>query len=111
MRRKLRADVQSAFPSVSSEKLSHLVPNKEELNVVKLYSHKGKAVTAYVLNKNPIFFEVDKQIYPTVYTLWSYPDLVAAFTTWPAVLTKLAGGAGEASEAQRHNRRFIKRQI
>ncbi|XP_078098334.1 eukaryotic translation initiation factor 2D isoform X2 [Mustelus asterias] len=31
--------------------------------------------------------------YCTVYTLWSYPDLLPAFTTWPAVLTKLAGGA------------------
>ncbi|XP_059509355.1 eukaryotic translation initiation factor 2D isoform X2 [Stegostoma tigrinum] len=28
-----------------------------------------------------------------VYTLWSCPDLLAAFTTWPVVLTKLAGGA------------------
>ncbi|XP_041052307.1 eukaryotic translation initiation factor 2D isoform X1 [Carcharodon carcharias] len=92
-RRKLKADVQSAFPSLSSGELAHLIPNKEELNVVKMYLHKGEVVTAYVLNKNPIFFELGKRLYPTVYTLWSYPDLLAAFTTWPAVLTKLTGGA------------------
>uniref|UniRef100_A0A8C9JVR2 Eukaryotic translation initiation factor 2D n=2 Tax=Panthera tigris TaxID=9694 RepID=A0A8C9JVR2_PANTA len=27
------------------------------------------------------------------YTLWSYPDLLPAFTTWPPVLEKLVGGA------------------
>ncbi|XP_043572547.1 eukaryotic translation initiation factor 2D isoform X1 [Chiloscyllium plagiosum] len=92
-RRKLKADVQSAFPSLSGAELSHLIPNKEELNVVKMYLHKGDVVTAYVLNKNPIFFEMNRRLYPTVYTLWSCPDLLVAFTTWPAVLTKLAGGA------------------
>ncbi|XP_067913387.1 eukaryotic translation initiation factor 2D isoform X2 [Heterodontus francisci] len=92
-RRKLRTDIQSAFPSLSNDQLSHLIPNKEELNVVKMYLHKGESVTAYVLNKNPIFFEVNKRLYPTVYTLWSHPDLLATFTTWRPVLPKLAGGA------------------
>ncbi|XP_067863638.1 eukaryotic translation initiation factor 2D [Heptranchias perlo] len=92
-RRKLRADVLAAFPSLSSSQLSDLIPSKEELNVVKMFLHKGEAVTAYVLNKNPVFFEMDKTLYPTVYALWSYPDLLAAFTTWPAVLPKLVGGA------------------
>uniref|UniRef100_A0A4W3GNV9 Eukaryotic translation initiation factor 2D n=1 Tax=Callorhinchus milii TaxID=7868 RepID=A0A4W3GNV9_CALMI len=92
-RRKLKAQVVSLFPSLSGHQLSQLVPNKEELNVVKINSHKGDAVTVFVLNRNPIFFEVEKRLYPTVYTLWSYPDLMAAVTTWPAVLEKLAGGA------------------
>ncbi|XP_072135056.1 eukaryotic translation initiation factor 2D isoform X2 [Mobula birostris] len=91
-RRKLRADVQAAF-SLSADQLSRLIPNKEDLNVVKMYLHKGEAVTVYVLNKNPIFFEMDKRFYPTVYTLWTCPDLLASFTTWPAVLPKLVGGA------------------
>ncbi|XP_016830506.1 eukaryotic translation initiation factor 2D isoform X7 [Cricetulus griseus] len=42
---------------------------------------------------NPILFELEKNLYPTVYTLWSYPDLLPAFTTWPLVLDKLVGGA------------------
>nr|XP_006628528.1 PREDICTED: eukaryotic translation initiation factor 2D [Lepisosteus oculatus] len=92
-RRKLKADLSSAFPALSAVQLSELVPSKEELNMVKIYAHRGDAMTLYVLHKNPIFFELEKQLYPTVYTLWHYPDLLPAFTTWPAVLQKLAGGA------------------
>lgn len=64
-RRKLKADVSAAFPSLSAEELSELVPNKEELNVVKIYAHKGDAVTLYVLHKNPLFFELEKRLHPT----------------------------------------------
>ncbi|KAI1892447.1 hypothetical protein AGOR_G00133460 [Albula goreensis] len=92
-RRKLKTDISNAFPMLSAEDLTELVPNKEELNVVKIYAHKGDSVTLYVLHKNPIFFELEKQLYPTVYTLWRCPDLLPTFTTWPAVLQKLAGGA------------------
>ncbi|XP_029428819.1 eukaryotic translation initiation factor 2D [Rhinatrema bivittatum] len=92
-RRKLHADVLTAFPALSAEILSELMRSKEELNVVKLYTHKGEAVTVYVQNRNPILFEVERSLYPTVYTLWSYPDLLPAFATWPPVLQKLAGGA------------------
>ncbi|XP_007065146.2 eukaryotic translation initiation factor 2D isoform X2 [Chelonia mydas] len=92
-RRKLRTDVAAAFPALSSEQLSEVVPNREELNIVKLYTHKGDAVTVYANNRNPVLFEMEKTLYPTVYTLWSYPDLLPAFSTWPPVLQRLAGGA------------------
>ncbi|MGH0161859.1 UNVERIFIED_CONTAM: hypothetical protein FKN15_061696 [Acipenser sinensis] len=92
-RRKLKADISTAFPILSAEQISELIPNKEELNVVKIYTHKGDSVTLYVLHRNPIFFEVERKLYPTVYTLWLFPDLLPVFTTWPAVLQKLAGGA------------------
>ncbi|KAM7335884.1 hypothetical protein ACRRTK_004377 [Alexandromys fortis] len=92
-RRKLRADVTAAFPTLGTDRASELIPGKEELNVVKLYAHKGDAVTVYTSAANPILFELEKNLYPTVYTLWSYPDLLPTFTTWPLVLEKLAGGA------------------
>ncbi|KAK0155091.1 Eukaryotic translation initiation factor 2D [Merluccius polli] len=92
-RRKLKADIATAFPLLSQEELSELVPNKEELNVVKVYAHKGDAVTLYVLHKNPLFFELDKRLYPTVYMLWSYPNVLPSFATWAPVLQKIAGGA------------------
>ncbi|KAF4070573.1 hypothetical protein AMELA_G00286890 [Ameiurus melas] len=92
-RRKLRADVSTTFPSLSADDLNELVPNKEELNVVKIYAHKGDAVTLYVLHRNPMFFQLEKQLYPTVYTLWRFPDLLPTFTTWPPVVQKLTGGA------------------
>uniref|UniRef100_A0A4W6EJ44 Eukaryotic translation initiation factor 2D n=1 Tax=Lates calcarifer TaxID=8187 RepID=A0A4W6EJ44_LATCA len=92
-RRKLKADISAAFPSLSADELSELVPNKEELNVVKIYAHKGDAVTLYVLHKNPLFFELEKRLYPTVYVLWRYPALLPTFRTWPPVLQKMIGGA------------------
>ncbi|CAO2636790.1 Eukaryotic translation initiation factor 2D [Lemmus lemmus] len=60
---------------------------------MKLYAHKGDSVTVYMSGGNPILFELEKNLYPTVYTLWSYPDLLPTFTTWPLVLEKLVGGA------------------
>uniref|UniRef100_H3DKM1 Eukaryotic translation initiation factor 2D n=1 Tax=Tetraodon nigroviridis TaxID=99883 RepID=H3DKM1_TETNG len=92
-RRKLKADIAAAFPSLGAEDLSELVPNKEEINVVKIYAHKGEAVTVYVLHKNPLFFELEKRLYPTVYALWRYPALLPVFRTWPPVIQKLIGGA------------------
>uniref|UniRef100_A0A8D0A2T6 Eukaryotic translation initiation factor 2D n=1 Tax=Sander lucioperca TaxID=283035 RepID=A0A8D0A2T6_SANLU len=92
-RRKLKADISAAFPSLSADELSELVPNKEELNVVKIYVHKGDSVTLYVLHKNPLFFELEKRLYPTVYVLWRYPTILPTFRTWPPVLQKLIGGA------------------
>lgn len=58
-------DVSSAFPSMSADDLNELVPNKGELNVVKIYAHKGDAVTLYMLHRNPMFFQLEKQMYPT----------------------------------------------
>ncbi|XP_016118202.1 eukaryotic translation initiation factor 2D, partial [Sinocyclocheilus grahami] len=92
-RRRLRSDVSAAFPSLSAEDLNELIPNKEELNIVKIYAHKGDGVILYVLHKNPIFFHLEKRLFPSVYTLWRYPTMLPAFATWPPVLQKLTGGA------------------
>ena len=64
-RRKLRADVAAVFPTLGTDQVSELVPGKEELNIVKLYAHRGDAVTVYVSGGNPILFELGKNLYPT----------------------------------------------
>ncbi|XP_047561386.1 uncharacterized protein LOC125086230 [Lutra lutra] len=93
-RRKLRADVAAAFMTLGTDQVSALVPGKEELNIVKLYAHRGDAVTAYVCGGNPILFELEKNLYPIGRVhLWSYPDLLPTFTTSSLVLEKLVGGA------------------
>uniref|UniRef100_A0A8C7IZA0 Eukaryotic translation initiation factor 2D n=1 Tax=Oncorhynchus kisutch TaxID=8019 RepID=A0A8C7IZA0_ONCKI len=81
-RRKLKADIATAFPSLSVEDLSELVPNKEELNVVKIYAHKGDAVTLYVLHKTPVLFELEKCLYPTDLML---PGVVVPLSGIPEV--------------------------
>lgn len=37
-----------------------------------------------------------------MYALWAYPDLLPAFSTWPPVLQKLAGGAGKRTRTLSH---------
>ena len=84
-RRKLRADVMAAFPTLGTDQVSVLVPGKEELNIVKLYAHRGDAVTVYVSGGNPILFEVEKNLYGnrmdmaiTVILAW-HPFLLISF--------------------------------
>lgn len=92
-RRKLRSDVSSNFPSLSQDEISELIPNKEEISVMRVMTHSGQNITVFCLSGEPIFFEVEKRVIPTVYTLWKFPDLLLSFTTWPPVLEKLKGGA------------------
>ncbi|XP_078703917.1 eukaryotic translation initiation factor 2D-like [Branchiostoma floridae x Branchiostoma belcheri] len=92
-RRKLRADVGKALPSLTEDQLAELVPNKEDMSTMKVYTHSGKNVTVYCLGNNPVFFELDKNVFPTVYTLWRVPDMLPCLTTWPPVLKNLCGGA------------------
>lgn len=40
-----------------------------------------------------MLFEVNKTLYPTVYMLWTYPDLVPTFTTWSQVFNHISNGA------------------
>ncbi|XP_035699085.1 eukaryotic translation initiation factor 2D-like [Branchiostoma floridae] len=92
-RRKLRADVGKALPSLTEDQLQELVPTKEDMSTMKIYTHSGRNVTVYCLGNNPVFFEMDKNVFPTVYSLWRVPDMLPCLTTWPDVLKNLCGGA------------------
>ncbi|CAH3156749.1 unnamed protein product [Pocillopora meandrina] len=92
-RRKLRSDVSNAFPNLSQDKITEIIPNKEEISVMRVMTHSGQNVTVFCLSGEPIFFEVEKKVFPTVYTLWKFPDLLLSFKTWPPVFEKLQGGA------------------
>ena len=72
----------AVFPTLGTDQVSELVPGKEELNIVKLYAHRGDAVTVYVSGGNPILFELEKNLYPTGMAmgwrwplLWSLPNI------------------------------------
>lgn len=74
-RRKLRADVTAAFPALGTDQASELVPGKEELSILKLYAHRGDAVTVYVSGGNPVLFELEKNLYPTGMAVgWGWPS-------------------------------------
>ncbi|OXB67155.1 hypothetical protein ASZ78_015796 [Callipepla squamata] len=81
-RRKLRAEVAAAFPRLSAEQLAELIPSKEELNVIKIHTHKGEAVTVYTNSRNPVLFEIEKALYPTDLML---PGVVVPSSGFPQV--------------------------
>lgn len=64
-RRKLRSEVGNAFSSLSQEMLSEIIPNKEDMTVMRIMSHSGQNVTVYCLSGEPVFYEIERRIFPT----------------------------------------------
>ncbi len=95
-KKKLKAELRKRFgDKLDDDAVNALVPAKEEVLLTKLQTASDGAVLAYVHNKTPLFFELDKEkaLFPTVYALWRYPALLPAFPTWPPVVKKIANGA------------------
>ena len=64
-RRKLRSDISKAFPGLSQDDIQELIPNKEEITVMKVLTHSGHNIPVYFLNGEPMFFEMDRQVIPS----------------------------------------------
>ncbi|CAE1304714.1 EIF2D [Acanthosepion pharaonis] len=92
-RKKIKADILKVFNSLDDESLNEVLPNKGDVTVMKISTNSGENALVYFFQKNPMFFELDKTIFPTVYLLWKHPQIMLSFTTWPAVFTKLTAGA------------------
>jgi len=92
-RRKLKEHVSKSFPLLPTDEVSLLVPNKETMTVMTIFTHSETSVTCYCLHKNPVLFEVDGILLPTVYTLWKHPHMLVSFKTPPNVFPILSGGA------------------
>lgn len=94
-KKKFKAELRKKFPQLTDDILNDLLPTKDEVVLSKIYTFNGDSVLVYTHQKNPLFFELekDKVIFPTVYTLWKFPDLLPSFPTWPLVLPKIANGA------------------
>ncbi|KAH8258235.1 hypothetical protein KR038_008064 [Drosophila bunnanda] len=89
--KKFRQRLEAAYPHVSIELL---VPAKAAVTQLKILTHGGVQSIVYCVEKQPMFFELDGgQMVPTLYALWSVPDLLPYFTTHEGVLPKLTNGA------------------
>lgn len=64
-RRKLRNDVLLEFSNVTTELASEIIPNKDDMSVMKLITNCGKSVTTFFHCGTPIIFQVEKKYYPT----------------------------------------------
>jgi len=67
--------------------------NKEEVMKIKVFSNKGESCFVYRIRENPMLFEVQDKIFPTVYLLWENPKLVSRVKTFHHVIKILIGGA------------------
>lgn len=92
-RRKLRSLLENEYPSLSEADLNSLISSKNEMTQVKALTHSGTVAMIYYSGANPIFFVVDNCCFPTVYTLWNFPQLLPTLTTAPIVLEKINNGA------------------
>ena len=69
-RKKLRTEIGKNYPRLAADELKEIIPNKEEMTVHKIETHSGDHVLVYFLQKNPIFYEIFKTIYPTGIVLY-----------------------------------------
>ncbi|KNC96131.1 uncharacterized protein SPPG_08518 [Spizellomyces punctatus DAOM BR117] len=99
-RRKLRAELLAAYPSISEEVVVDLIPTKEgkdgggEVISAKFVTHGGEQGVLYVVDGQPILWkDLSGCIFPTVYTLWRIPAMLPTIMTHGPVLQKLFDGA------------------
>uniref|UniRef100_A0A182SJI3 Pre-PUA domain-containing protein n=1 Tax=Anopheles maculatus TaxID=74869 RepID=A0A182SJI3_9DIPT len=81
LRQRVMAQFNRAEEESSTSPLAELFGNRAKVCTVKIITYHEDLVTVYTSDKRPIFFELNGKLLPTVYTLWSCPDLVPAFTT------------------------------
>ncbi|KAG8042023.1 hypothetical protein G9C98_000014 [Cotesia typhae] len=96
-RKKLCEDVLSAFPSLTDSQVQNLLPKKEAISFMKVVTHSGEICKLYCVAKIPMFFQLDQStvpLFPTIFSLWQYPNLLYTFKTHNSVIPKLASGAG-----------------
>ena len=93
-RKKVKAELKKYFPNLSDDELANIIPNKEEMSVLKIETHSGEVVSAHVVGKKPIIFHIRDALFPTVYLLWQLPqDCLPYLTTWYVVVPKFVNGA------------------
>jgi len=91
-KKQLKANLIKCY-GLTAEDIDTILPNKGQITISKIYCHSSESALIYSCNDNPLFFEVEKKIYPTVYCLWQLPKITCVIRTMDVVIKKLAGGA------------------
>ena len=87
--RKLALDILG--PSVSDDDLNAILPAKADVQMVKM---SNKALV-FTVKDQPLFFDPNGRgrVFPTVYTMWAFPDAMKSLLTFSEVSPKVLGGA------------------
>ena len=90
----MKLELKTFLPGLTDECLSTLIPNKDDMSIVKIETHSGEVVSSHIVAGRPVSFRIRDTLYPTVYLLWTSPcSGLPFFTTWAPVVSKLANGA------------------
>ncbi|XP_066261997.1 eukaryotic translation initiation factor 2D [Euwallacea similis] len=93
-RKGIKDILSKSFPGIAENDLNVLLNNKKDpLNCIKLVTHSNEIVQVYVLQKQPLFFTVQNNVFPTVFLLWKFSNLISNFTTHPQVVNFISSGA------------------
>ena len=92
-RKNVKERLLKAFPNLTEADVENLLPKKEIIAVIKLTTAANDIVQVYTVQKRPIAFDVRGTLFPTIYLLWKFHDLVPVYTTHSQVLSYLSSGA------------------
>ncbi|KAL1491210.1 hypothetical protein ABEB36_011843 [Hypothenemus hampei] len=93
-RKSIKDLFEKSFPNVPKNDINNYLNNKKDtLNVVKVVTHTNEVIQVYLLQKQPILFTIKDSIYPTVFLLWKFPELLQSFTVHPQVMNFISSGA------------------
>ena len=92
-RRRVKQNIGQSFPAFSQDMLDQVLPGKASMSTISIIAHSGSTAVVYVVEGEPLVFEVESVLYPTVYLLWKLPNTLPCVTTWSPVINKLQGGA------------------
>ncbi|XP_018326001.1 eukaryotic translation initiation factor 2D isoform X2 [Agrilus planipennis] len=81
------------YPQLQDTSLKEIFPKKDNISLLKVETSAGILVDVYLVQKRAVAFKVDNIIFPTIYTLWKWPNLLISFTTHAPVISKLKEGA------------------
>ncbi|KAM9969425.1 hypothetical protein ACTFIR_001260 [Dictyostelium discoideum] len=87
--KKLKQRVMDKYKGVTSEQIDLLINKKKDVGMVKL----PNKIQLISHQNDPIFFEVNDTIYPTVYTFFKIPTFLPVVYIYPQVYQYIEGGA------------------
>ncbi|XP_067937606.1 eukaryotic translation initiation factor 2D-like [Watersipora subatra] len=92
-RKRLRGDLQRQWPLTTTDMLKSLIPSRAEILLYRVAVGSGREyVNVYFHQLQPIVFEHNGIVYPTVYTAWRFSNNMTIVTTWSARASDLMRG-------------------
>lgn len=91
-KKKIQHSLSVQYPLIIQETLQTWFPLKSDIKAIKITLANNSDTLIYTLNDSPILFELDTQLYPSLYTLWSLNSLETLQTTFSA-FNKIVNGA------------------